>query len=141
MRTPYPTIPGLNFTTEKDARAVAAVLIQAYDARGGMSGVAGDVQRCYAADDADSARNFSWPSEYRFCVLNDAVAYRIDNTRARNRGLPRTTYFDPKVAARRWERHILDAGQGRRSELDALMMKGAAAVGRFLPARILVNSG
>lgn len=117
------------------------MLTRAYETRGGMSGVAADVQDCYAAADRDSARNAAWPSEYRFCVLYDAVAYRSDNTHARERGLPRGPYFEPDVAALRWERHILAAGQGRRSELDAFMMKGAAAVGPFLPVRILTGPG
>lgn len=141
MRTPYPIVPGLNFTTDKDARAVAAVLVQAYDTHGGMPDVAADVRRCYAFADADLARNSSWPSEYRFCILYDGVAYRTDNTRARDHGLPRTPYFDPVVAANRWSRHIIDAGQGRQSELDTFMMKGAALTGRYLPARLFTSPG
>ena len=63
MRTPYPKILGLNFTTDTDARTLAARLVQVYDTRGGMPGVAADVQRCYAAAQADVERASSWPSE------------------------------------------------------------------------------
>ena len=139
MRTPYPIIYNRAFTSEKEVRALAAVLTQAFDTGGGMAGVAADVSRCYAAADADNARNSSWPSEYRFCVLYDAVAYRLDNTRARDRGRPRTPFFETEVAARRWQSHIYAAGQDRLSQLDTFMMKGAAATGRFLPAYVLLD--
>jgi len=118
MRTPYPIIYNRAFTSEKEVRALAAVLTQAFDTDGRMAGVATNVGRCYAAADADNARNSSWPSEYRFCVLYDAVAYRLDNTRARDRGLRRTPFFEPEVAARRWQSHIFAAGQDRLSQLD-----------------------
>lgn len=140
MRTPYPIIYGLNFTTDKDARVVANQLVRAYTEGDGMQSVALDVQRCYAAADADHARNSGWPSEYRFCVLYDGVAYRVDNTR-RQRGLPRTGYFEPQLTADRWRRHVLLSGQGRQSELDAFMMKGAAMVGPYLPLRVYGISG
>lgn len=136
MRTPYPKILGLNFTTDADARTLAARLVQVYDTRGGMPALATDVQRCYAAAYADVERASSWPSEWRFCVLYDAVSYRIDNTRVRDFGHPRTPYFDPVLAANRWRSHIIDAGQGRQSELDAFMLKGAALTGRYLPVRV-----
>lgn len=136
MRTPYSIIPGWHFTTEKDARSLAALLVQAYDTNGGMQGVAGDVQRCYAFADADLNRNFSMPSEYRFCVLNDAVAYRVDNTRVRTYGYPRTPYFDPAQASNRWRRNINNAGQGRQSELDAFMLSGASLTAKYLPLRL-----
>ena len=136
MRTPYPKVLGLNFTTDGDARTVAALLVKAYDTQGGISGVAAGVERCYAFAQADVERASSWPSEWRFCTLYDGVAYRIDNTRVRTYGQPRTPYFDPRLAGRRWESHIIDAGQGRRSELDAFMMKGAAQAAKYLPIRV-----
>ena len=140
MRTSYPLILGLNFTTDKDARTVAAQLVDAHNAGDGMKSVALDVQRCYAAADADWSRNSGWPSEYRFCVLYDAVAYRLDTARVR-RGLPRTAYFEPQLADNRWQQHILQAGQGRQSELDAFMTKGAAMVGPYLPSQLLGTGG
>ena len=139
MRTPYPIIYNRAFTSEKDARAVAAVLTQAFDTGRGMAGVAADVGRCYAAADADNALNSSWPSEYRFGVVYDTAAYRLDNTGARDRGLRRTPFFEPELAARRWQSHIFAAGQDRLSQLDTFLMKGAAATGRFLPAHVLLN--